>query len=337
MASDRDLGVAVVAAWAAPPMPPLRVWEMLAATGARGLRLAGETEAIGALLSTEGSPEAVAVLAANASRLRDPGRITVRAADARNGPPEAPFDYVDVDPYGTPVPFLSAALGALRDGGLLAVTATDMPVLAGAQRAACVRRYGAQPVPGALGPEGGLRVLLAHVDRQLHTAGRSLHPLVSYVLDHHVRFYAEVRRGGPAVPEAMVPNPSYPGPPLPAPGPFGPLWIGPLFDRTFVRRLAMPPTAERPRELARLLERFQGEAEIDVPFVYEPNRIARELHLAEPPSLEVLFGELQREGHRSARSHTRPSAFRTDATQAEVESAARRASDAQSQNARVRA
>ncbi|MCI4322756.1 MAG: hypothetical protein L3K03_01825 [Thermoplasmata archaeon] len=337
MATDRDLGIAVVSAWGLLRSDPVRAWEMLAATGARGLRLATESGAIGSLLTTEASPAAVSVLSANAALVPGFDRVTVRAADARTRPPESPFDYVDVDPYGTPAPFLPTALDALEDGGLLAITATDMAVLAGAQKAACLRRYGSNPVPGSLGPESGLRILLAFVDRTLHESGRSLHPLVSYVLDHHVRFYAEVRRGGPPVPEGMVPTVGFRGPTLPSGGPFGPLWVGPLWDRSFVARLTVPATAHHPKEVGQLLDRFRGESEVDVPFVYEPNRIARRLHLSEPPSLESLFEALRAGGYRVARSHTRASAFRTDASQAEVEAAARRATDDQSQNARVRA
>jgi tRNA (guanine26-N2/guanine27-N2)-dimethyltransferase len=337
MATDRDLGIAVVSAWGSLRPERLHAWEMLAATGARGLRLATESASIGTLLTTEASPAAVSVLTANAALVPGVDRVTVRAADARSRPPEAPFDYVDLDPYGTPAPFLPTALEALRDGGLLAVTATDMAVLAGAQKPACIRRYGAHPVPGSLGPEGGLRILLAFVDRTLHESGRSLHPLVSYVLDHHIRFYAEVRRGGAPVPEGMVPSPDLRTPPLPSRGPFGPLWVGPLWDRSFVGRLVVPTTAHHPKEVGQLLDRFRGESEVDVPFVYEPNRIARGLHLSEPPSLESLFEALRAGGHRVARSHTRASAFRTDASQAEVEAAARRATEDQSQKARVRA
>ena len=41
------------------------------------------------------------------------------------------FDCIDLDPYGSAVPFLDAAIGAVADGGLLCVTCTDMAVLAG--------------------------------------------------------------------------------------------------------------------------------------------------------------------------------------------------------------
>lgn len=60
--------------------------------------------------------------------------------------PEKRFDCIDLDPYGSAVPFLDAAIGAVTDGGLsrsvctstadvpsglLCITCTDLAVLAG--------------------------------------------------------------------------------------------------------------------------------------------------------------------------------------------------------------
>lgn len=45
----------------------------------------------------------------------------------------ARVDVVDLDPYGTAAPFVDAAIGCIADGGLLAVTCTDLAVLAGSQ------------------------------------------------------------------------------------------------------------------------------------------------------------------------------------------------------------
>lgn len=36
------------------------------------------------------------------------------------------FHCVDIDPYGSPSPFVDAAVQCVADGGLLMVTATDM-------------------------------------------------------------------------------------------------------------------------------------------------------------------------------------------------------------------
>ena len=41
------------------------------------------------------------------------------------------WDFIDVDPFGSCLPFLEAAVAAVKDGGLLAVAATDLAVLCG--------------------------------------------------------------------------------------------------------------------------------------------------------------------------------------------------------------
>lgn len=38
---------------------------------------------------------------------------------------------IDLDPYGTAAPFLDSAVQATEDGGLMAITCTDLAVLAG--------------------------------------------------------------------------------------------------------------------------------------------------------------------------------------------------------------
>ena len=35
------------------------------------------------------------------------------------------FDYIDIDPFGSPNPFLAAAIGRITRNGIVAVTATD--------------------------------------------------------------------------------------------------------------------------------------------------------------------------------------------------------------------
>ena len=38
------------------------------------------------------------------------------------------FHCVDIDPYGSPSPFIDAAVQSVSDGGLLMITATDMVI-----------------------------------------------------------------------------------------------------------------------------------------------------------------------------------------------------------------
>ncbi|HUZ79830.1 MAG TPA: hypothetical protein VMV28_04350 [Thermoplasmata archaeon] len=321
MALDRDIGVAFANALADRRGAPIRGWEMLSATGVRGLRMANESGLFSFLLQTEAHPEAAAVLEVNAERFRARG-VLARAGDAREVPPEAPFDYVDLDPYGTPVPFLATALGALAPGGILAVTATDMMVLAGVQPKVCALRYGARPVRGRLGPEGGLRILIKHVAEVARARGRVLRPLLGYLHDHHVRAYVEIAPQLPTTgpdPISMIDPASWAGPSLGSSGPVGPMWVGPLFDAALVRSLRAPAHAERPREIAAFLARLAEEAEVDRPFYYECNELARALGLARPPSYAAMRDGLIEAGARCARTHARSGAFRSDAPRALVE------------------
>ena len=317
MAADRDLGVAFVRAWFGDRPTPPRGWEMTAATGVRGLRLVDEAGPFAEFLFTEANPAALAVLEANAAAR--PGTRVV-AKDAREGAAGGPFDYVDLDPYGTPVPFVRAALAAVTRGGVLAVTATDMMVLAGAQPAACERRYGARPIRGRLGPEGGLRILLAYLSRQAEAQGRSVRPLLAYVRDHHVRAYLAVGAApAGAAPVGSIDPDSWTGPDVGRRGPYGPLWLGPLWDPDLVAHLTLPPRAARPDELRPFLEHLKEEVTVDVPFYYEANRLAGTLGLARPPALPEVLSALRAQGYRAARTHVRPEGFRTDAPREVVE------------------
>lgn len=324
MALDRDIGVAVLTAWREQGHPPVRAWELLAATGVRGLRLLNETRSLASLDFTEAHPPAYAVLENNTARWAGrEARAYLR--DAHQGGPRAPYDFVDLDPYGSPLPFVPPALAALSAGGLLAVTATDLMVLAGAQPDACVRKYAARPVRGWLGPEGGLRILLAALARLAGACGLTMTVRLAYVLGHHLRVYAELRpaQAPPELPIGTLPAAADDGPPLGGTPPFGPMWLGPLFDPALVHRLAVPPSAHDPAGAARLIERWRGEAAVPVPFAYEPNRVAEAAGLPSPPRLEALLGELRSRGFLAARSHLTASAFRTTASRSEVMDSAR--------------
>jgi tRNA (guanine26-N2/guanine27-N2)-dimethyltransferase len=336
MALDRDLAVALVRAWSRSRGRLRSGWEMTAATGARGLRLLAEAESFESMVLTEANPIAGEVLRQNARPL--PG-ARVELADARHVPESAPFDYVDLDPYGTPVPFLDSALSAVRPGGLLAVTATDLAVLAGAQPEACVRRYDARPVRGRLGPEGGLRILLGTIARRAQTRGRGVRSVFSYVLGHHVRAVVEVE--GPAVddlPVAPIDSERWTGPPLGTRETVGPLWLGALFDASLVGTIVSPPGAADPSGVTSFLARVVEESSLSVPFYYESNVLAKALELPRPPSREVLLAALRTAGFRAARTHVRPEGIRTDAPRTSVERIVRSLeAGRQSQNARVRA
>ena len=92
------------------------------------------------------------------------------------------FDVVDIDPYGSPHPFLDASVQCVKEGGLLCVTATDMAgmfqtsgffqqayviiirsqhtVLCGNYPGTCYGKYGGIPLKGKVCHEMALRLLI---------------------------------------------------------------------------------------------------------------------------------------------------------------------------------
>jgi tRNA (guanine26-N2/guanine27-N2)-dimethyltransferase len=202
-----------------------------------------------------------------------------------------------------------------------------MMVLAGAQSSACWRRYSARPVRGRLGPEGGLRILLAQLVRDAQALDRSVRPILAYARDHYVRAYVEVRGPSTEAPPIDVIEPErWTGPSVGDRGPYGPLWLGPLFDPEVVLRLAVPTAAARSREVEQFIARLREETTVDRPFYYEANVLSSHLHLPSPPRLDTVREGLRALGYQVARTHARPEGFRTDAPRSEVEALFRRLS-----------
>ena len=105
------------------------------------------------------------------------------------------FSYIDLDPFGTPNPFLDAAIKRLQRGGVLAVTATDTSALAGTYPDACRRKYWAEPMRNHLMHEVGLRILCRKVQLVGSQYEKALIPLFSYAKDHYMRiFFLNERR-----------------------------------------------------------------------------------------------------------------------------------------------
>ena len=315
MSFTRDLDVAVLRTVALDRGRRLRIWESLAASGVRSVRWLTETEAVEGLLATELNPEAHLYLQRN---LRPWGIAHALAQDARHPEIEGRFDWVDLDPYGTPAPFLPAAVQRLEEGGILSVTATDTAVLAGPERDACLERYGARPLRTYLCREAGLRILLAHIAFVAAREGQGIHPLLCYGRDHHFRIYAQLTAPGPALPIREVPFPGYTGPPIPEGRRGGPLWTGALFDRGFLHRIEVPASAEQGPAVRAWLELLREESAVERIFYYEIGEVCKSRGLPQPPRRDRIFSSFRAAGWKVARTHFDPSGFRTDAPWAEV-------------------
>jgi tRNA (guanine26-N2/guanine27-N2)-dimethyltransferase len=109
------------------------------------------------------------------------------------------WDYIDIDPFGSPNPFLDSAIVQLKRNGILAVTATDTAPLCGTYPKACLRKYWATNSKHYMCQELGLRILIRKVQLVGAQYDKALTPIFSYSKDHYMRVYFKVTVGKEAV------------------------------------------------------------------------------------------------------------------------------------------
>jgi tRNA (guanine26-N2/guanine27-N2)-dimethyltransferase len=135
-------------------------------------------------------------------------RVIVKNEDANfllahYGAPRKRFDAIDIDPFGSPVPYLDSAIRALRDGGLLALTATDMAPLCGVYPKACIRKYGGKPLRTEYCHELAIRLLSGCLATTAAKHDIGISPVFSHSTDHYIRIYAILKYGAEKADESI--------------------------------------------------------------------------------------------------------------------------------------
>lgn len=326
MALNRDLSVLLVEAHARAAGREIDVCDALAGTGARSVRLAGEVAAPVVVHANDGDEGAVAAIRATAEANAVPaGRLQVSCGDAHALLASRRFDVVDLDPFGSPMPFADAAVRAARHGGLVCATATDTGALAGAFPRACLRRYGAHHGLNAAPwrAEVGLRILAGSLVQAAGRFDRAATPVLCVGHGHWMRVVVRVhdsKRGGDAALRGL--GDAWLGPDgFAATGPrapegqrwAGPLWTGPLHDAALLDGMEAALAGKalaRPDEARALLGLLRAECDAP-PFWVVPDLFQGQW--GRPPRRDALIERLRGAGFRAARSHLDPQGVRTDA------------------------
>jgi len=170
-------------------LPPSTYLDAMGATGIRGLRMANEC-GIPVTINDRNS-EAVALIRRNVDHIG--ADIEITSDDVNCLLSKRRFDAVDIDPFGTPAPFIDSAIKGT--GRYLMVTATDTAPLCGAHKKAGIRRYFASAQNNEYHAETGLRILLGFVVRETVKYDRGLEPLFCYAREHFVRLHLRLHFG----------------------------------------------------------------------------------------------------------------------------------------------
>ena len=299
-----------------------RILDGLAATGALGLRIALEAGRELQVVLNDKNPRAVAVIRNNIER------NGIRNAEALHGDLNAHldahhYDLVEIDPFGSPVPFLDAALRSARRGSALAVTATDTAVLCGAKPEAAWRRYLARVAHTDAYAEVGTRVLLGYAARAAARFDRAVEPVFSYAAEHFIKLHLRISEGAARADRALAQlgfvrvdpaTGAHESVSEPLPATLGPLWLGPIADLDVVTSLRPAPATGY--AATRILEAVRTEVSLP-PFYLENNETARRAGVS-PPPLRGVLDALHGLGFQAATTLFRENAVKTDAPAAEV-------------------
>ena len=112
--------------------------------------------------------------------------------DVQNLVKERKYDWIDIDPFGTPAPYFEAIIENVKREGILGIAATDTAVLCGAKPSICFKRYGAYSMKRVAAKEVGVRILLGRIQTLAAKYDRSIVPLLSYSEGHHLRVFVKV-------------------------------------------------------------------------------------------------------------------------------------------------
>lgn len=284
----------------------------LSSTGVLGIRVALESGDDREIWLNEWMPEPYALLRRNL----DLNGVKAHASqeDLNILMRRETFDHVDVDPFGSPVPFLDSAFQALRRGGFLSMAATDVPVLAGTYPTVCLRRYSSVPARAPFRHEAGLRILVGSVVRWAAKYDMAATPILCFWYQHGYKAFFELSRGAGKASLCLerVGRIRYrrdEGWKVDPEGNVGPLWLGPILDSGLLSRIRVKSYMSS--TVAVTLERWREES-LAPPLFYTTEDLSRVLRRS-PPPLETVLETLRSAGYGAWRTCFSPTGFKTDA------------------------
>lgn len=296
-----------------------RILDGLAATGARGLRMANEC-GIRADFELNDRDLRAAVLMKENAELNSLGHVRIHCRDLRALLAEEQFDYIDIDPFGSPADFIDSALQSCRSKGVIGFAATDTAPLYGAYPKTSLRRYGAASARSPFGHETGLRILVGFAAREAAKHDRCVEPLLCYHADHYFRCFLRVVNGA-ARADASLKHLGYAGfngttlerwaiAEKEGKTEAGPLWLGPLMSGELVKSLRATGDLGTATRCGRIIECW-GEETSMPPLFYLMDELAKKTKLS-PPKLSDFVAFLVDRGARASRTHFDPKGLKTD-------------------------
>jgi tRNA (guanine26-N2/guanine27-N2)-dimethyltransferase len=340
MEFNRDLTVLAFKAYQHMVNREISICEPLTSQGIRGIRYAAEVEGVSKVLLSDINRHAYELANYNIKLNKIEDKITLKHKDANcvlscNASPKKRFDIIDIDPFGTPVPYLGSAFRALKNKGLIAATATDLAPLCGVHAKACVRKYGGKPLRTEYCHELAVRLLAGCMASLAAKHDIGIRILFSHSSDHYIRVYAQIAYGAKKADESLkntgyvmhcfnclhreIAQQPFGNELCPECGAkmdhAGPLWIGVISDPDFIELVInenQNTAFKNSAKITKLLTLIKAEA--SAPATYQVlDKVSKKLTLPAPSTIAFLTA-LRNSGFQAVPTHFNPRGIKTDAS-----------------------
>lgn len=205
----------------------LVIADVLSATGIRAVRYAKEIDFLNSsdqIIANDINPSAVKLIEKNVvannissanrtlqktnaqkAKITNSPKITIANEDANLllSKYKYKIDFVDIDPFGSPITFLDSAARSVSFHGMIAVTATDTAPLCGTYPEKCILRYGSKPMRNELMHEVGLRIIIKTAITECAKYEKAFIPVLSFADKHYFRIFGKVLGGKKLLKQAV--------------------------------------------------------------------------------------------------------------------------------------
>ncbi|WP_455463159.1 hypothetical protein [Candidatus Hodarchaeum mangrovi] len=343
---NRDISILMLRAYQIiHDVDSIKICEPLCGIGVRSCRYNQEILNSN-LFSNDLNPKALAIFQQNISLLPQKSRKSIQLFNMEanqflqhlNQEREI-FDYIDIDPYGSPIPFVQNAIKILNFKGLIALTATDLANLAGVYPKALYAKYGLSHFDIRIGNihEIAARALIAGIQRIALIHNQTLIPILTFYHRHFIRvFFVRYRGVKKIISEtgfiiqckkchtiysstigkintcsSCNSTDSYS---------IGPIYLGLLHDANYITKILNDPHLSNLGTnylLKKLIKRIEEEIQIPVPWSFHIPNIADQINSRLPPITQIM-NLLKNKGFRCSRTHFSGSSIKTTAPLSEI-------------------
>ncbi|MEM5811561.1 MAG: tRNA (guanine(10)-N(2))-dimethyltransferase [Candidatus Aenigmatarchaeota archaeon] len=186
----------------------LIVCDALSAIGARGIRIALECKNVKEVWFNDYSKDAIEILKENVkiNNIENKAKIFCKDANVLLSENKRIFDYIDIDPFGSPIYFLDSVARAIKRDGYIGITATDTQALIGINKNACLRKYGIFSFRNDMLHDIGIRNLIYSLSVNFSKYMFSFKPIISFHNKHFYRVFGHLKKGRKMTNENIIKN-----------------------------------------------------------------------------------------------------------------------------------